>query len=477
MRHAPRAPLGLAWWAEAGSLLVGAYPGHPDPALAEQQLDALLDAGVRVFVSLLEEGEERPRGAPPYDEALGARARRRGLAVRMHRFGVEDHDVPDLETLAALEGCLDTARRADAPVYLHCWGGRGRSGVVAALELVRRGLAAPHAALEAVAERRAGLPGSSPETPVQEAFVRRLAGRRPPAAPRPAGPPRHGAGPGLAGAGPARHAPGMAAPTRPDAASADAPLREQERDGVVTLILNRPAHFNALSEALLEHLDDALERLAGREDARVVVLAGAGRAFCAGHDLREMRAQPDEARNRALFARCSRIMQRLREIPQPVIARVHGVATAAGCQLVAASDLAVASESARFAASGIRLGLFCATPGVALSRAIPPRAAFEWLFTGDFVDAQEARTLGLVNRVVPDTELDAATAELAGRIARHSPVAVRMGKALFYRQLALPLPEAYALAGEVMARNLATEDAAEGIDAFLEKRDPTWRGR
>jgi enoyl-CoA hydratase/carnithine racemase len=269
----------------------------------------------------------------------------------------------------------------------------------------------------------------------------------------------------------------MAAPPRPAPADAEAPLRQEERDGVVTLILNRPAHFNALSEKLLEELEAALDAVAGREEVRVVVLAGAGRAFCAGHDLREMRARPDEAWYRALFARCSRVMQRLREIPQPVIARVHGVATAAGCQLVAAADLAVAAESARFATSGIRLGLFCATPGVPVSRVLPTKAAFELLFTGDFVDARRAEALGLVNRVVPDDELGAATADLASRIARHSPVPVRMGKALFYRQRELPLAEAYALAGEVMARNLMADDAAEGIDAFLAKRDPVWRGR
>jgi hypothetical protein len=179
------APLALAWWVEPGSLLAGAYPGHGDPALADRQLDALLDAGVRVFVSLLEEGEARARGAPEYAERLGARAAARGATVRAHRFAIEDHDVPGLRTLAALEACLDEARAAAQPAYVHCWGGRGRSGVVAALELVRRGLAPAGEALAAVAALRAGLPGASPETPEQEAFVRRLAGTRPPAPPRP----------------------------------------------------------------------------------------------------------------------------------------------------------------------------------------------------------------------------------------------------------------------------------------------------
>lgn len=254
-------------------------------------------------------------------------------------------------------------------------------------------------------------------------------------------------------------------------------LREETRDGVATLILNRPEQFNALSEALLEALDAALARMSAREDVRVVVLAGAGRAFCAGHDLRELRGRRDEAWYRDLFARCSRVMQRLREIPQPVIARVHGVATAAGCQLVASADLVVAAEQARFATSGIRLGLFCATPGVALSRAIGPRKAFELLFTGDFINARQAEDLGLVNQVVSEAELEAATTRLAERIAAHSPVAVRLGKDLFYRQLGIPLADAYAMAGQVMARNLMAEDAAEGIDAFFEKRPPAWRGR
>lgn len=174
------APLRLAWWAEPGSLLVGACPGHPDRRIAARQLDALLDAGVRVFVSLLEDGEEEARGAPPYAPLLAARAQARDVRVAVHRHGIEDHDVPTEAALAAVEARLDAARHAGRPVYLHCWGGRGRTGVVAALELVRRGLAPPQDALAAVAAGRAGLPGPSPETPAQEAFVRRLAGTRPP---------------------------------------------------------------------------------------------------------------------------------------------------------------------------------------------------------------------------------------------------------------------------------------------------------
>lgn len=268
----------------------------------------------------------------------------------------------------------------------------------------------------------------------------------------------------------------MTAPLEPAPAEEPVLLRE-DRGGIATLTLNRPAQYNALSEALLAALQQALDAVAADPDVRVVVIAARGRAFCAGHDLREMRAQPDKGSQRALFARCSRVMQTLRALPQPVVARVHGVATAAGCQLVATCDLAVAAEGARFATSGINLGLFCSTPAVAVTRNLPRKAAFELLFTGRFVDADQARELGLVNRVVPESELDAAVDALATTIASRSPVAVRLGKEMFYRQLALPLSEAYTYAGEVMAENMTAEDAREGIDAFLEKRDPVWRGR
>jgi enoyl-CoA hydratase/carnithine racemase len=261
------------------------------------------------------------------------------------------------------------------------------------------------------------------------------------------------------------------------AARSEPALRREDRDGVATLILNRPDQANALSEAMLAALQETLDAIAGAPDVHVVVIAGAGRAFCAGHDLREMRARRDEAWYRELFARCSRMMQTLRALPQPVIAKVHGVATAAGCQLVATCDLAVASEAARFATSGVNLGLFCSTPAVALSRVVPAKAALELLLTGEFVDAHTARALGLVNRVVAPEALDAAVDGLAATIAAKSPVAVRIGKALFHRQLGLALPEAYELASETMARNLMAEDAAEGIDAFLTRRSPVWRGR
>ena len=254
-------------------------------------------------------------------------------------------------------------------------------------------------------------------------------------------------------------------------------LRREDRDAVATLWLNRPARQNALSDELIAALQAACDELAGDETVRVVVLAGSGPAFCAGHDLREMHARPDPAYHRDLFARCTRMMLSLAGLPQPVIARVHGVATAAGCQLVATCDLAVASERARFATSGIDVGLFCSTPAVPLSRNVSRKRAFEMLVTGEFIDAATALDWGLVNRVVPEGELDGAVLGLARTIAAKSPVAIRAGKRLFASQLAAGLEQAYALACETMAGNLAAGDAAEGIEAFLAKRKPVWRGR
>jgi enoyl-CoA hydratase/carnithine racemase len=253
-------------------------------------------------------------------------------------------------------------------------------------------------------------------------------------------------------------------------------LRSQE-GGVVTLTLNRPAQFNALSEGLLSDLQAALDAIAADADARVVVLAGSGKAFCAGHDLKEMRAHPDQSSLQATFDQCSRVMLTMTRMPQPVIARVHGIATAAGCQLVASCDLAVAADTARFAVSGINVGLFCSTPSVALARNVGRKQAFEMLMTGDFIDAEAARERGLVNRVVPAAELDAQVARLAAAIVAKSPVAVRAGKRVFYRQLELGTADAYALASQVMAENMVADDAREGIDAFIEKRAPSWRGR
>ncbi|AOK61639.1 enoyl-CoA hydratase [Burkholderia ubonensis] len=252
-------------------------------------------------------------------------------------------------------------------------------------------------------------------------------------------------------------------------------LQREARDGVVTLRLNRPQQFNALSEAMLASLHDAFESLAADPHVRCVILAAAGKAFCAGHDLREMRGKPDLDHYRALFAQCSRVMLAMRALPVPVIARVHGIATAAGCQLVAACDLAIAADTARFAVSGINVGLFCSTPAVALSRSVAAKRAFDMLVTGRFVDAATAAAWGLVNEAVPEDALDAAVARKVAEIVAKSPAAVRYGKAMFYRQREMTLDDAYAYAGDVMARNMMEEDAGEGIDAFLEKRPPRWR--
>lgn len=261
-----------------------------------------------------------------------------------------------------------------------------------------------------------------------------------------------------------------------EAAEAPFVLRTDET-GIVTLTLNRPQKYNALSEGMLDALQAALDSLANEEAVRVVVLAGAGKAFCAGHDLKEMRARPEQDYYRALFAKCSGVMQAIAALPVPVIARAHGIATAAGCQLVAQCDLAVASTEARFAVSGINVGLFCSTPAVPLSRAIGRKAAMEMLMTGNFIDAETALARGLVNRVANPDGLDQAVGEMAAAIAAKSPVAVRTGKAMFGRQLEMGLADAYAFAGETMACNMMAEDAGEGIDAFIEKRHPQWRGR
>lgn len=254
-------------------------------------------------------------------------------------------------------------------------------------------------------------------------------------------------------------------------------LLRHDAEGVATLTLNRPAQFNALSMAMLEALDAALVAIAADPSVRVVVIAGAGKAFCAGHDLKEMRAHYTLGFQQRLFRLMGRVMLRLTELPQPVIARVHGIATAAGCQLVSMCDLAVAADGARFAVSGIRVGLYCAAPGVGLSRNMGRKDAFEMLITGDFIEAAEARRRGLVNRVVPLEQVDEAVAVLAAAIRAKSPVAVALGKQMFYRQLEQGLGAAYQLAAETMACNMMSEDAAEGIDAFMAKRDPVWKGR
>ncbi|MCC8395056.1 enoyl-CoA hydratase [Paraburkholderia sp. MMS20-SJTR3] len=258
-----------------------------------------------------------------------------------------------------------------------------------------------------------------------------------------------------------------------------APLVEVEHDayrvpGVVHVTMNRPDAFNALSEALLDELEQTLAALA-QSDARVVVISGAGRAFCAGHDLKEMRAAPSLAYYQQLFARCTKLMLTIQRMPQPVIARVHGIATAAGCQLVAMCDLAVAAETARFAVSGVNLGLFCATPSVPLSRNLSRKAALEMLLTGDFIYAAEARQQGLINRVAPADVLDDEVARLATSICAKPREAVSAGKGLFYRQLEMGIEAAYQLAGQTMACNMMADSALEGVQAFIDKRAPNWK--
>jgi len=252
------------------------------------------------------------------------------------------------------------------------------------------------------------------------------------------------------------------------------PLLRRDEAGVAWLTLNRPAARNALSVGLIAALDAALEDIAADTAVRVVVIGGAGPAFCAGHDLREMRANPGRQATEALFAACSALMLRIVHLPKPVIARVHGIATAAGCQLVATCDLAVAAADARFATPGVNIGLFCSTPMVALSRNVGRKAAMEMLLTGELIEAARAREIGLVNRVVPPDELDGTVAALAATIAGKSAKTVAIGKAAFYRQAEMDLAAAYAYAADVMTRNMLARDAAEGIDAFLAKRAPAW---
>jgi enoyl-CoA hydratase/carnithine racemase len=259
-------------------------------------------------------------------------------------------------------------------------------------------------------------------------------------------------------------------------APAEPVLRRDVREGVAALVLNRPRQYNALSRALLQALHEALDAIAGDENVRVVTITGAGPAFCAGHDLKEIRANPTRPAYEQVFALCSRLMQRIVHLPKPVIAQVHGIATAAGCQLVASADLAIAADTARFATPGVDIGLFCSTPMVALTRTVGRKAATEMLLTGDLVSADRAQRLGLVNRVVPASELAAATRAIAAQIASRSPLTVAIGKEAFYRQAEMPLAAAYDYASEVMTGNMLARDAAEGIDAFLTKREPQWTG-
>jgi len=254
-------------------------------------------------------------------------------------------------------------------------------------------------------------------------------------------------------------------------------LLEENDQGVLRLTLNRPAARNALSAALMSALLETLAHAATDPKARVVVIAGAGPAFCAGHDLREMRTDPRRETYEHLFAQCSELMMAIVRLPKPVIAEVHGVATAAGCQLVATCDLAVAAEDARFATPGVNIGLFCSTPMVALTRAVGRKAAMEMLLTGKLIDAVRAQAIGLINRVVPREGLREAVDGLAREIAGKSALTLKIGKEAFYRQAELDLAAAYRYAAEVMTTNMLARDAGEGIDAFLAKREPVWYDR
>ncbi len=252
-------------------------------------------------------------------------------------------------------------------------------------------------------------------------------------------------------------------------------LRSQDSRGVVTLTLNRPHSFNALSEEMLAALQREFETIGEDKSARLVVIAAEGKAFCAGHDLKEMRAKPSLEYYERLFSQCFEMMLGIQRLPVPVLARVQGIATAAGCQLVAMCDLAVAASNAKFAVSGVNLGLFCSAPGVALSRNVLRKIAFEMLVTGEFISAEEAKVRGLVNRVVEPEQLDAEVEKLVATIIAKPRVAVAMGKEFFYRQIELGIESAYEAAAQTMACNMMDECALEGVQAFIDKRPPRWR--
>ncbi|MGD1878206.1 MAG: enoyl-CoA hydratase [Kiloniellaceae bacterium] len=267
-------------------------------------------------------------------------------------------------------------------------------------------------------------------------------------------------------------------PSEAAVSSADPLLLRSDADGLARLTLNRPRQYNALSAGLMGELQTALEAIAEDATVSAVIIEGSGRGFCAGHDLKELRGRSgDRDFYQAIFKQCSRLMTTITALPQPVIAKVHGIATAAGCQLVATCDLAVADDAAHFGTPGVNIGLFCSTPMVALSRAVPRKQAMEMLLTGDMIGAAEAVGLGLINRAVPAAELEDATLALAHKVASKSPLTLKIGKEAFYRQIEYGLVEAYAYAAQVMTTNMLARDAEEGIDAFLEKRKPEWQGR
>ncbi|MGO2279502.1 MULTISPECIES: enoyl-CoA hydratase [unclassified Psychrobacter] len=254
-------------------------------------------------------------------------------------------------------------------------------------------------------------------------------------------------------------------------------IREDNKEGgVVTLTLNQPKQFNTLSVEVLSAMQTELDQIAQDDKIRVVVIQATGKAFCAGHNLKQMRAHSDEAFHRALFQQCSKMMLTINHMPQVVIAKVQGIATAAGCQLVAACDLAVAAHDAKFATSGINVGLFCSTPAVAVSRNLPRKQAFEMLITGEFIDAHTALQYGLINRVAPLEQLDQALQSLITVITAKSSIAVRTGKDMFYKQLSMNVADAYDYASKVMTCNMMADDVSEGIDAFIDKRQAVWKG-
>lgn len=248
-----------------------------------------------------------------------------------------------------------------------------------------------------------------------------------------------------------------------------------EHDGVITLELNRPHQFNALSQELLQALQRHIETIGQNPQARLVILQAKGKAFCAGHDLKQMGTSPKLSYYQQLFTQCAQVMQGLQQLRIPVIAKVHGLATAAGCQLVASCDLVIASTQAQFAVSGINIGLFCSSPAVALSRNLSPKHAFDLLVTGRFIDAQTAMQWGLINQVVSPDQLDQAIQDKTTLILSKNATAIRYGKRLFYEQLEMPLTQAYAHAAQVMAQNMMEEDALEGLNAFIEKRPAHWQ--
>ena len=268
-------------------------------------------------------------------------------------------------------------------------------------------------------------------------------------------------------------------PDSPSAAAVqDAPLVLRDDDaGIATLTLNRPGAYNALSADLIAMLQEQLDTLADDQAIKAVILQGAGKGFCAGHDLKELRARRTQGFYERIFVDCSQLMLTITRLPKPVIAKVHGIATAAGCQLVATCDLAVAAQTARFGTPGVNIGLFCSTPMVALSRAVPRKQAMEMLLTGEMVAAERAVALGLINKAVPEPELDAAARDMAKTVASKSPLTLKIGKEAFYRQINMDLEQAYGYCSKVMTTNMLARDAEEGIDAFIEKRSPNWQGQ